>query len=162
MKVLRASIAALAAAVAPGCGSGDETDSYALVPVSGNVTLDGKALEGAKVLFTPADGNKPDTPGVDETGKEGNYKLMYRGRSGIAPGKYHVLVAKTIEPGAAAKATEEHKDDPVLAAMDKQGALVAQGTKGVPKRAAPLIVNQMFEREVSTKGEVFDFDLKKP
>jgi hypothetical protein len=162
MKVVQLSIAAALAAAAAGCGTGDETDSYSLVSVTGNVTLDGKPLEGAKVLFTPVEGSKPDTPGVDETGKEGNYKLMYRGRSGVSPGKYRVLVAKTLEGDAAAKVSQEHQDDPVLAAMDKQGALIAQGTKGAAKRAKPLIVNQMFDREVSAKGEVFDFDLKRP
>lgn len=143
-----------------GCGTGDETDSYKLVTVRGHVTLDGKPLEGAKVLFTPDEGNKPNTPGVDTTGKEGNYILMYRGRSGVAPGKYSVLVSKTFDP-AVLKASEEFKGDPVLEAMAKQQALVAQGVKSPGKRAVPGNVSGTFEREVAKAGEEFDFDLKK-
>lgn len=52
-----ASTIALATALLAGCGTGDETDSYRLVQVSGHVTLDGKPLEGAKVLFTPSEAN---------------------------------------------------------------------------------------------------------
>ena len=91
--------------------------------------MDGKPLAGAKVLFTPNDGNKPNTPGVDTTGQEGNFKLMYRGRSGVSPGKYSVLIAKTIEPPSV-KVPEEFKDDPMLAGMARQQALISQAAKG--------------------------------
>ncbi|AGA31417.1 carboxypeptidase-like regulatory domain-containing protein [Singulisphaera acidiphila] len=154
-----ASTIALATALLAGCGTGDETDSYRLVQVSGHVTLDGKPLEGAKVLFTPSEANKPNTPGVDVTGQEGNYKLMYRGRSGVAPGTYQVFVAKTVDP-AALKIPEEYKDDPVLAAMAKQEALISQKAKNGGRATASFNVSSSFDREVSSKGEVFDFDIK--
>jgi hypothetical protein len=143
-----------------GCGSGDETDSYTLVPVRGTVTLDGKPLAGAKVLFTPNEGNDPSTPGVDTTGQEGNFKLMYRGRSGVSPGKYSVLIAKTIEP-ASVKVSETFKDNPMLAGMERQGALISQAAKG-RKQAAVVHITDSYDREVSASGEVFDFDVKAP
>jgi hypothetical protein len=159
MMVRPFSCVALVSALLAGCGSGDETDSFKLVPVSGNVTLDGKPLEGAKVLFTPNEANKPNTPGVDTTGQEGNYKLMYRGRSGVAPGKYLVLVAKTMDPPGA-KPPEDFKDDPILSGMAKQQALLSQGARGQSRSAASVHITSTFEREVTGAGEVFDFDVK--
>ncbi|SIO30304.1 hypothetical protein SAMN05444166_3623 [Singulisphaera sp. GP187] len=150
---------ALVTAFLAGCGTGDETDSYRLVPVSGHVTLDGKPLEGAKVLFTPSEANRPNTPGVDVTGQEGNYQLMYRGRSGVAPGSYQVFVAKTVDP-AALKISDEFKDDPVLAAMEKQEALITQKAKSGGRTTASFNVSSSFDRDVTSKGAVFDFDLK--
>jgi hypothetical protein len=154
-----ASCLALVTALLAGCGTGDETDAYRLVPVSGNVTLDGKPLEGAKVMFTPSDENKPNTPGVDVTGQEGNFKLMYRGRSGVAPGKYQVYVTKTVEPAALA-IPAEYQDNPMLAGMAKQGAMIQQKAKSGGKAAASFNVSSSFDREVSSKGEIFDFDIK--
>ncbi len=149
---------ALAVASFVGCGSGDETESIKLVPVTGVVSLNGKPVEGASVTFTPNAGSKPNTPGSDMSGPEGTYKLMYRGRSGVTPGKYKVTVSKTFEP-ADAKVPEEFKDDPVLAAMEKQKALQRQQIKQ-GKKAVSTSVEESFEREVSERGEVFDFDLK--
>ncbi len=157
MKVLRSALASLVAVAAAGCGDGDETSSYALVPVTGNVTLDGKPFEGAKVLFTPQ-GNVPDTPGSDTTGKEGNYKIMYRGRAGVAPGKYLVSVTKTIgdtSPQPEGESASEH----ALSAMQSEMATAAAAAKA-GKRAAPVIITLSEKREVGPKGEVFDFDVK--
>lgn len=162
MKSLRLA-AAVAAVLASGCGSGDETDDYALISVTGTVTLDGKPLDGAKVIFTPQ-GNVPDTPGSDVTGKGGNFKIMYRGRSGVARGKYSVLVSKTLDGVAAEPPSDDSgafSEDAVLAAMKKQGELTAASVKKGAKKSRPLIVTQTFDREVGDKAEVFDFDLKK-
>lgn len=54
-----------------GCGS----TGPALAPVSGRVTLDGKALENADVLFQP-DGAKP--PSVGRTNADGHYELAFK------------------------------------------------------------------------------------
>lgn len=165
MRTRRFAAAALAAALAAGCGSGDETDYYALTPVGGTVTLDGKPLDGAKVIFTPQ-GNVPDTPGSDVTGKEGNYKVMYRGRSGVAKGKYSVLVSKTLGEVAVEEADDsgsgEFSEERALAAMKKAGELTAASVKRGAKKTKPLIVTQTFDREVGDKATVLDFDLKKP
>jgi len=165
MRLLRFATIGLAVAFAPGCGSGDETDSYHLVPVTGNVTLDGKPLDGARVIFTPQ-GNSPDTPGSDTTGKEGNFRIMYRGRAGVAKGKYAILVSRTLdgpaEPDDEPAETTSASEAAVLGAMDKQTALVAAGVKSAAKRGRSVIVTKTFTREVGDKPEVFDFDLKKP
>lgn len=163
MRYLRFTAAAVAA-LASGCGTGDETDYYALTPVSGTVTLDGKPLDGAKIIFTPQ-GNDPDTPGSDVSGREGNFKVMYRGRSGVAKGKYSVLVSKTVE-GAADEAaddnTGEFSEAAVLAAMKKQGELTAAAVKHGARKARSVVVTETFNREVGDKATILDFDLKRP
>jgi hypothetical protein len=145
-----------------GCGTGDITDSYTLVTVTGTVTLDGKPLEGAQVTFTPAQGTKPDTPGTDRTGKQGNYKAMYRGRSGLAPGKYAVIVSKMMTSSETTKLPDELKDDPALAAMATEGAMIREANRARAERRKPskVIINASFEREVAENGSVLDFDVK--
>lgn len=73
------------------------SDGPTLVPVSGAVTLDGKPLEGATLSFVPLPGNPVSTAGTDATGPDGNFKMTYNGRAGLAPGKYSVAVSKTEE-----------------------------------------------------------------
>src|SRR5688500_7433391 len=82
-----------------GCGSGgDPTSSYKLYPVKGTVTLNGKPVEGAEITFLPEATTTPNTPGGDLSGPMGNYMAMYRGRTGLATGKYKVIIKKMIVP----------------------------------------------------------------
>src|SRR5262245_27155263 len=111
MKVRPALLAALTSAALAGCGSGPK-----LVPVTGTVTLDGKPLEGANIVFVPDPGNAAITQGTDLTGASGNYKVMYNNRTGISPGKYKVAVSKLqAKPGVTLP--EEFQRDPVMAKM---------------------------------------------
>jgi hypothetical protein len=148
---------AVATGLIAGCGSDDETSSYKLVPVTGTVTLNGKPLEGAAVSFVPDGKNSPSTAGSDVTGPEGNYKLMFRGRSGVAAGKYTVKISKTILPTGAA-VHEDVKEDPYMASLAAQSR--AGTSKGKQAEAAPTVVEQSFEREVPAAGGVQDFDVK--
>lgn len=76
----------LASAVAAGCRSGIE-----LLPVSGVVTLDGKPVEQATVLFKPETG--PVAYG--QTDAAGRFELSTAGRKGAVPGKHLVSITKT-------------------------------------------------------------------
>src|SRR5262245_53940087 len=96
---------ALLVAIVVGCGDGP-----ALVPVAGSVTLDGKPLEGANLSFMPVPGNVISTPGSDVTGPDGTFTMTFNGRSGLAPGKYKVLISKTEEV-----APKGREIDPVFA-----------------------------------------------
>lgn len=73
-----------------GCGDGGHKPT----PVAGNVTLDGKPLDGAHVRFI---GDGFDPPLVQNpngyTDAEGRYKLSYLGNGDGAPvGKYKVTI----------------------------------------------------------------------
>src|SRR4051812_16822548 len=95
-------VAVLAAAMI-GCGEGGPK----LVPVSGIATVNGKPLEGAEIIFTPDPSNNIGQTASDATGPEGNYKAMTRGRSGVVPGKYKVVITKLTQ--SAPKASEAFK-----------------------------------------------------
>lgn len=137
-----------------GCGSGDETDRYKLVPVSGTVTHNGKPLEGATLTFTPDPTNPQPTPGGDVTGPMGNYKAMYRGRSGLAPGKYRVLVSKTVLPPGM-KPSAEGEDDYM-----NQVAAESVASSGGRGPNAVMEIQENVEREVAPEGGVVDIDVK--
>src|SRR5262249_13020597 len=66
-----------------------------LVPVSGIVTLNGKPMQDAAILFLPDPSNKDGLPGQDQTGPEGNYKVMTLDRAGLVPGKYKVVITRS-------------------------------------------------------------------
>lgn len=164
MRTPKFAVAVLVATLAAGCGNGDETDYYTLTPVTGTVTLDGEPLDGAKVIFTP-NGNVPDTPGSDITGKQGNYKIMYRGRSGVAKGKYSVQVSKTLGETAIddfdGSDSGEFSAERAKAAMMRAAEQTAASVRPGAKKTKPIVVMQTFDREVGDKATVLDFDLKR-
>jgi hypothetical protein len=146
-----AAAAAAAALLAPMLGCGE--DGPKLVPVTGVVTLNGKPLAEAEVSFVPDPTNKDVTPGGDKTGPEGNYKAMYQGRSGLAPGKYKVLVSKKAGLPAGMELPPEIK-------MDR----VQQEMMGIRKETLPAKYSEAtkseFSADVSETGGTFDFDVK--
>jgi len=144
-------IAALALAGLAGCGS--EDDAVTLVPVSGTVTLNGKPMAEATITFMPDASNKATTPGADATGPEGNYKLMYKNRSGVAPGKYKVVITPAAPKPA--EVSGAFVNDPYMAKL----AVDSARSNGGAKKEA-LNVKGEFEAEVSAKGDVLDFDVK--
>ncbi len=74
----------IALALVAGCSRGDRPE---LAPVCGTVTLDGKPLERATVVFQPGEGKS--SRGV--TDKQGRYELIYlRDIMGAKPGKHTV------------------------------------------------------------------------
>jgi hypothetical protein len=76
-----------------GCESGPKA-----VPVSGNVTLDGKPLPGATVQFVPVaapDGKAPPPSAIGTTDQTGRYSLVFNtngNTTGAAAGKYRVMI----------------------------------------------------------------------
>jgi hypothetical protein len=126
-----------------GCGDGP-----ALVPASGNVTLDGEPLEGAIVTFVPVVGNAVSTTGTDSTGPKGNFQMSYNGRAGLAPGKYKVMISKTEDVSS--------KDGRTLP-PEFAKASFEKGIMGLTKETIPP---QKFEQEVEVVAEgVKDFAL---
>jgi hypothetical protein len=133
-----------------GCGGGAK-----LVPVSGTVTLNGKPLKDAAITFLPEDSSTGAFPGEDITGPEGNYKAMTRGRSGLTPGKYKVVVIKSLADTT--KVPEAFKDDPFMAKLSMEGTADPAGPR---KDAKPTEIKGEFEREVEPAGGTLDFDVK--
>ena len=142
---------ALVGLVQVGCGS--EESRYKLVPVTGTVTLNGKPIGDAMVSFSPDDGNERNTPGVDLTGPNGNYKLMFKGRSGVTPGKYKVTITLP-DPSAAGNVPDAFKDDPAMAGFAREARQQAA------KKKVEAGTKNEYEREVPDGGAELDFDVK--
>jgi hypothetical protein len=74
-----------------GCGSGGPDISY----VSGRVTMDGKPLPNASVVFIPENGR----PAGANTDEDGNYVLNFaQGRRGAIPGKNTIRITTLRDP----------------------------------------------------------------
>jgi hypothetical protein len=153
MRWVRA-VAGLALAGLVGCGS--DEDNIHLVRVTGTITQNGKPLANAGVSFVPQTGNKDSTPGVDETGPEGNYMLRFKSRTGVAPGKYKVVITPPDEV-AESKVPEKFKNDPMMFKFMKEAQVSGRKSSGEKKAVA----KSEFEAEVPDKpSEQFDFDIK--
>src|SRR5688572_9652213 len=134
-----------------GCG-GTEEDWIKLVPVSGKVTKNGKPMANADVSFVPGAGNPESTPGVARTGPEGEYSLMFKGRTGVAAGKYNVTITPAFEIPADAKVPEAFKKDPIMFqfAREARPDYKKPGTKGSKEE----VLKNAFEAEVPDGSSV--------
>ncbi len=100
--VLGACVLALACL---GCGeSGPE-----IAPVEGTITLDGKPLANASVVFVPENGR----PAGGTTNSAGKYVLTFsEGREGAMPGKNKVRISTARDP------SETPEGEPIPAAPE--------------------------------------------
>src|SRR4051794_1849999 len=151
-------ICAAAASTALLCLVGCGGSGPKLVPVTGIVTLNGKPLEGAAVSFHPDPSNKEGLPGEDTTGPQGNYKITTKGRSGVVPGKYHIVVSKLlVDP---TKVNEAFKDDPFMAQMST-GPEVGKDAAKIAALREKNTIEASFDREVPPEGGPQDLDVKR-
>lgn len=112
-----------------GCGG-----SRKPVKVEGLVTLDGKPVEGATVLFVPLDKEGNDATGV--TNKEGVFHLTtFNSRDGALPGNYKVTVHKLADLDAGDPENPQPIDPKDrFAVMRRRGEQVMRN-KGRPPRS---------------------------
>lgn len=95
-----------------GCGPGGPT----LYPATGTVTLDGKAVEGAEVVFA-APGGGLATGTTDAAGK---FSLSTGGKPGAPEGEYGVSVTKQSITGGSMPANPTPED---MAKMVKENTM---------------------------------------
>src|SRR5262249_55777791 len=113
----------------------------------------------AAILFLPDESNPDGLPGQDQTGPEGNYKVMTGGQSGFVPGKYKVVITKSLVD--ASQMPEAFKDDPYMAKLSIEGPAPASKTsKNKQCEPPPTEIKGEFEAEVPEAGAVLDFDVK--
>jgi len=70
-----------------------------MVPVTGMVTLDGKPVADAAVLFTPVGGGPPASGTTDG---EGRFQLTAVNQPGAVPGEHQVTITKQTMHGITA------------------------------------------------------------
>jgi hypothetical protein len=80
-----------------GCNTGQPGPK--LVPAGGTVTLDGKPLGAADVMFVPQDETKGQG-GAARTDATGKFELLSQDRKkkGAAVGSYRVIISKLVKP----------------------------------------------------------------
>lgn len=87
-------------------GCGPRTSLEGLAPVEGTVTFQGKAVEGATVVFVPATAGKRAAIGT--TGVTGRFRLTTKDPGdGALPGPYAIAVSKTEASGGLSAAEAE-------------------------------------------------------
>ena len=124
-------VAAVCSCVAlAGCGP----SVPALADVEGVVTLDGKPLGNALVIFVPDAGGRPATAQTTESGR---YRLVYGAQAaGATLGRHRVGISKVVEgprpsrAGASAEQAEDMQLELVPARYRKPGALTAEVVAG--------------------------------
>jgi cytochrome c1 len=157
-----AKVATLGLAAAIGWGCSDEEVTYKLVKVTGTVTRNGKPLADAGVSFIPDAGNKSSTPGIDRSGEEGNYMLTFKGRTGIAPGKYKVMVTPPrMDMPSGVSMPPGLENQPFM--LEKAQRAKNAGTKR-GREATKEAAKSTFDAQVEDQGGgvVLDFDVKSP
>jgi len=132
-----------------GCGGSTEK-VVKLVPVTGLVTLDGKPLPGAAVLFRPQAGT-PGDGGFGTTDDEGRYSLQHRSQKpGIELGSYTVAFSKvTLQDGSPIPEGKTAADVEAVERIPRQYTPGFQATN--PNPATAVIVGD--------GGGTFDFKL---
>jgi len=126
--------AAMLAAIC-GCGGEGHPD---LVPVTGKVTYQGQAVQGAQVMFMAAEASSEKRPAAHaQTDAEGRFRLMtFAPGDGAAAGSYKVLITKREEvpdptqPDSPYKMTRDLL--PVRYGNPKQSDLKAEVKPGEP------------------------------
>lgn len=110
---LRNCLAAIILCVIVGCG-GDVTGP-AFAPVSGVVTLEGKPIDGATIVFTP---KKEGTMSMALSDPDGKFVMKSgSGRKGAAVGDHDVTVILSVATEPATQATEDSLAPPLASEM---------------------------------------------
>lgn len=96
-KMFPSALSVILLCILSGC-AGEASDTPELGLVSGTVTMDGKPLADADLVFEP----KTGSPSVGKTDVDGNYQLAFNQDSkGAMIGQHTVRITKFGEPGSA-------------------------------------------------------------
>jgi len=125
-QVLRLAVL-LALAAVVGCGGGHK--------VEGEVTLDGKAVEGAIVTFVPADGTGEQAFGATDAG--GKFTLRTANQKSVPAGNYKVIVVKGEKSQAFQKEGQKLSGDDYVKAMKGGGGKGGMMMPSAPKSLLP-------------------------
>jgi hypothetical protein len=86
----------LVSVLVAGCGGGNRAKTVA---VTGNLTLDGKPVNEARIRFSPSGSNTTGRTAIGDTDASGNFKLStFEPGDGIIPGEYDadVIISKVV------------------------------------------------------------------
>jgi hypothetical protein len=120
-----------------------------LEPVSGTITLDGKPLAAADLIFVPQ-GDTKGQSGVARTDADGKYELMTpdRKHKGVALGSFRVVINKLVKPDGS-----DYVPDPNAGPIDTGGF----------KELLPVVYSDMGQAELEAnvpEGGATNLDFK--
>jgi hypothetical protein len=127
------------AVLAAGCSGSGRPATY---PVSGTVTMNGKPLDGAQVVFVPASKNAEAATGVSDAA--GRYQLTtYVAGDGAQSGEFRVRVLKYDTK----KPTREEQEK-YITLEEEQKIVFAQDEKPIPP--AKNLLPKKYESEITS------------
>jgi hypothetical protein len=137
-------VAAIIGLAICGCGRASSAPKIQTLPIKGTVTLDGKPLPGANVVFMAAD---PPVAFVGTTKGDGTYELQgAEGRAGNIQGDYKVTISRMVKPDGSELAPGE------------MPAIVGAVEKLPPKYSR--LNSTILTKPVPAEGGTFDFALE--
>lgn len=152
MKLLGFGLTAIVAVACMGCGKSlpPAPKPAALVEAGGTVTMDGKPLEGAMVLFNPkSDGGFAAYAITDSAGKyKAETRVGAEVKPGLSPASYQVMVSRLLKPDGT----------PPMDPMEPPAHSGAR--ESLPSKYSSPAESKL-RAVVGASGGQFDFDLKK-
>jgi hypothetical protein len=147
----------LAAALAAGCEveapPAPAPIGPKLLPVTGRITVDGKPLPGAEVVFSPSFSDS-GTHSIGETKADGTFALSFLYQPGTAAGDYRVMVSYLLGPNGKPVSLGERSGDIISKEMSRAREII-------PPRYSDYRKTEL-RATVSRKSLRFEIDLKGP
>lgn len=136
-----------------GCGGTTAPDWPDVVPVTGEVTQDGKPLSSARVMFIPSG----DTVGpggsalTDESGKFTATSMSADGKQidGLIPGKYKVAISRFVKPDGSVWTPEPGS---------KAGPMTMAARESIPQQFSNPVASKL-TANVDQGGGTFTFPI---
>lgn len=136
-----------------GCGGTDDGNRPARVKTSGTVTHNGELVEGATVLFSPAEGQGHAATGL--TDADGRFQLTtFQAEDGAVPGSYKVCVSKF----DMSTANPDLEDDLALEMQPDSDQIVGP-TPLLPEEYSEIDSTPLTEEVTSGTPNEFEFKL---
>jgi hypothetical protein len=145
-----------------GCGC-RPSNPYGAVMVNGTVTLDGKAIEGVSVIFSPDSTTGMSAGGM--TDAKGNFVLTTGGApfgTGAVPGIYHVALSKVSNEGQGQQLTVDEFNEQLQSGLPAQRSRPADRVVHlVPEKYSNAKTSGLQPVTVEQKGKnIFNFEMK--
>lgn len=121
---MRAALAGLSIVLVGIAVVGCNSSGLALVPVSGVVTLNGKPLAGARVMFEPQEGKvAPASSAITDASGRFRLAVAVSGQSGAMVGKHRVKITAAQSEQASSDDTLKKVVEPLPARYNSQSTL---------------------------------------
>ncbi|OWK43701.1 carboxypeptidase regulatory-like domain-containing protein [Fimbriiglobus ruber] len=135
--------------VSAGCGSSEGGQALDMVPVSGNITVNGNPTGNVELTFWPQADTKGQG-GAGSTDSTGRYEVASpQGKKGLPPGKYKVVASRRLNPDGS-------PPDP------KTPPIESNARETLPSKYSDKLKTELFLTISAGDKRSFDFSLQAP